>query len=446
MNDLVIRNALVADGGTVRTMDLAMDGGRFSAAGPGISATGRREIDAAGLHVFPGLIDAHVHFNEPGRDDWEGLTTGPQALALGGGTVFFDMPLNSHPPVLNRAEFAVKRGLAEQKSVLDFALWGGLCPGHVSRLDEMAEAGAVGFKAFLCPSGIDEFPATDPGTLREGLRAARRWNLPVAVHAEDPALLREPTKNGRTMADFLASRPPEAEIAAVRLACELAGETGASLHVVHVSCAESLAVIAAARAAGVEVTAEVCPHHLLFDADDAVRIGARAKCAPPLRPAAEVSALWRALADGKVDTIGSDHSPAPPARKTGDDAFQIWGGISGCQHAFVSLLGALAARSPDLLAWAADAMAHRVAERFRLPGKGRVAEGFDADLTFVRFGDFPAIRRKDLQYRHPFSLYENCRPTAQVVHVVRRGELIVENGALRPNPGRGRFLRPAPTR
>lgn len=445
MNDLIIRNALVVGGGAVRTSDIAVAGGKITGVGPSLAGSAKRELDASGLHIFPGFIDAHVHFNEPGREEWEGLASGSSSLALGGGTCFFDMPLNSDPPVLDRWQFEVKRGIASQKSVLDFALWGGLCPGNTDRLNEMAEAGAVGFKAFLCPSGIPEFPETDPDTLREGMKRAKRWNLPVGVHAEDPATLAKIRPSGTTMQDFLDSRPKEAEVEAVRWACEIAGETGASLHIVHVSCAEALEEIEKARLAGADVTAEVCSHHLLFNAEDAVRIGARAKCAPPLRDQTDVAELWKGLLAGKVTSIGSDHSPASPDLKTGEDFFSIWGGISGCQHAFPSFLGAMSRRASDKLARAADWLSRNPAERFGLGTKGRIAPGFDADLTVVRFGEVPPVAAADLHYRHPSSLYEGCRPTCRVVHVFRRGEGIVQNGALAPTLRPGAFIRPDPS-
>jgi allantoinase len=445
MNDLIIRNALVVDGGAVRTSDVAVAAGKIAAVGPSLGGSAKRELDASGLHVFPGFIDAHVHFNEPGREDWEGLASGSSALALGGGTCFFDMPLNSDPPVLDRGQFEAKRGVASQKSLLDFAIWGGLCPGHTARIDEMAAAGAVGFKAFLCPSGIPEFPESDPATLREGMKRAKRWNLPVGVHAEDPAVLAKIRPSGVTMQDFLDSRPKEAEVEAVRWACEIAGETGAALHVVHVSCAEALAEIAKAKLAGADVTAEVCSHHLLFNAEDAVRIGARAKCAPPLRDKADVTALWKSLLTGEVFSIGSDHSPAPPDRKTGDDFFAIWGGIAGCQHAFPSFLGSLCRRSVEKLSGAADWLSRNAADRFGLGKKGRIAPGFDADLSIVKFGEFPLVTAADLLYRHPMSLYEGSRSTCRVVHVFRRGEGIVQNSALIPPQSPGVFVRPDPS-
>lgn len=434
MKDLIIRHATRPGGGTV---DIAITEGRAEVA-PSVAGPARREIDATGLHVFPGFIDAHVHFNEPGREHWEGLETGPAALAVGGGTCFADMPLNSDPPVLDAETFARKRRVAEQKSVLDFALWGGLCPGHTDRIDEMAGAGAMGFKAFLCPSGIEEFTAADPATLREGLLRARRWNLPVAVHAELPAVLeRHAATTDRTLRGFSASRPKEAEVAAIRMACEIAGETGGKLHVVHVSCAEGLEAIAAARRAGADVTAETCPHYLLFDEFTAEKIGARAKCAPPLRQPADVEALWQGLLAGLVDTVGSDHSPAPPGMKTGDDFFAIWGGIAGCQHAFPAFVGELHSRSPGSLPLASALLHQNVAARFRLPAASL------ASFTLLDLTPGDPVAGGRLLYRHPVSLYENYRPKSRVHSVIRRGELIVDRGVLVPGAGRGQFLRPA---
>lgn len=441
--DLVIRGAMVVQPEGLRRADIAIAGETIAEVAPEFSGRGGTEISAKGCVVLPGQVDAHVHFNEPGRAEWEGLATGSRALAAGGGTCFFDMPLNSDPPVLDAETFETKRRLAEKKSVLDFGLWGGLCPGHVGAIEEMAECGAVGFKAFLCDSGIAEFPAADPATLREGMKRAQRTGLPVAVHAEDPAVLEaaRPGVAGRSLRDFFASRPKEAEVAAVRHACELAGETGCKLHVVHVSCAEALAEISRARAAGVDVTAETCPHYLLFDADQAVRLGARAKCAPPLREAGDVENLWTALLGGAIQTIGSDHSPAPPERKGGGDFFAIWGGIAGCQHAWPGFLAALHER--DRLSLAEALGARHVTERFGLAkSKGRIAAGFDADLAIVRFGPVAPVMADQLLYRHPFSLYEGSSMPCAVESVIRRGEVIVRQGAPVASAGRGKFFRP----
>lgn len=442
--DLIIRDGTVVTTQGLLKVDVAVNEGRIMEMVTEPRREAKKEISAADCLVLPGHIDAHVHFNEPGNTGWEGLETGARALSAGGGTTFCDMPLNSLPPVLSQDAFEAKRILAGQKSVLDFGLWGGLCPGHADAIEEMADCGAMGFKAFLCPSGLAEFPAADPKTLREGMKRAKGRGLPVAVHAEDPEILEIARRGitGHAMRDFLASRPKEAEVAAVRMACHLAGETGCALHVVHVSCAEALAEITGARAAGADVTAEVCCHHLLFDAHDAERIGARAKCAPPLRNPSDVAALWDAVLSGTVQTIGSDHSPAPPAMKTGEDYFAIWGGIAGCQHAWPAFLAALIERTPEKSALAPALGAKNPAERFRLPHKGELAVGNDADLAIMRFGPSSPVTAGQLLYRHPMSLYEGCAPGCTVETVIRRGEIIVRNGAPVPSAGRGKFLRP----
>ncbi|MFZ4683445.1 MAG: allantoinase AllB [Terrimicrobiaceae bacterium] len=445
MSNLILRNAqLVLDSGIIRG-EVAVEDGVITEVGPAISEVSAMDLDVCGAFVFPGFIDAHVHFNEPGREQWEGLSTGSAALAAGGGTTFFDMPLNSDPPVLNADEFHRKRKLAEEKSLLDFALWGGLCPGQTDAIDGMAEAGAVGFKAFLCDSGIAEFPATDAATLRAGMTRAKRWNLPVAVHAESPEVLAGVVRNttDTSMRAFLDSRPKEAEVAAIRMACEIAGETGAALHVVHVSCAEGLAEIDHARKSGVDVSAETCPHYLLFNTDDAIRIGARAKCAPPLREKEDVAALWKSLLAGQVDTIGSDHSPAPLELKNGEDFFQIWGGISGCQHAFPAFLGELRRRAPKQFAKAAGWLAANPASRFGFgKRKGRIAVGYDADFALVDFRKAAPIEGKTLLTKHPLSLYESHHSGCHVIDVVRRGKFLVQRGEITQPTTRGIFLRP----
>ena len=230
--DLIIRHGSVVTPESVRVFDLGIFGGHIVKVAKTIFDVAVEEIDATGLHVFPGILDAHVHFNEPGRAHWEGLSTGSSALAAGGGTWFCDMPLNSSPPVTDAATFLEKHRLAEQKSIVDFSLWGGLVPGNLDELDGLAEAGAIGLKAFMCGSGIDEFPGiTDAATLRAGMKRAAALGLLVAVHAEDDALAQKLTADIRASGatdprSWLKTRPVEVELAAIRTATELAGETG----------------------------------------------------------------------------------------------------------------------------------------------------------------------------------------------------------------------------
>ncbi len=452
--DLLVRGGeVVTPDGIVRA-DLGIAEGQIVRLAPGVADPAAEVLDARGCLVFPGILDAHVHFNEPGRADWEGLASGSAALAAGGGTAFFDMPLNSLPPVLDAASFAAKRALAEQRSRLDFALWGGLVPGNLDRLGELAAAGAVGFKAFLCDSGVAEFPPVlDTATLCAGMRRAAGLGLPVAVHAEDDALARrlteEQRRQGATDARaFLASRPVEAELAALRRVLDLAGETGCALHVVHVSSPEGLALIASGRQSGVDVTAETCPHYLLLDEDDVVRLGAVAKCAPPVRDEGRRRELWRLLGEGLIDTLGSDHSPAPPALKTAPDFFDVWGGISGCQHGFPLLLSEALTHAPaaGILPRLAALLAANVARRFRLPRrKGQLALGCDADFSLLRIeppGSEITLTEAELLYRHPQSPYAGRRCRVRVLRTVLRGRTVFALDGPPPEPPPGRFLRP----
>ena len=327
-----------------KVVDLGIDSGKVAAIAPSLAGSSDDEIDLSGKSLFPGFIDAHVHFNEPGREHWEGFATGSAALAAGGGTTFCDMPLNSTPPVVDGGSFREKREIGLKKSILDFALWGGLIPGNSDQIPDLAREGAAGLKAFMADSGLEEFPRITPKDLQAGMEMAVRFQLPVAVHAESQEFLDSLPDSGETgVRGFLCSRPIEAEVEAIQIACELAGETGCQLHVVHVSSAAGVRVIDQAKKSGVNVTAETCPHYLFFDENDMIEMGAAAKCAPPLRPKSEVTALHESLQFGLVDSIGSDHSPSDPKLKSGDFS-EVWGGISGCQHAFPMFLD----RYPDL--------------------------------------------------------------------------------------------------
>lgn len=431
MHDVVIRGGtLVTPDGLVQS-DVAIDEGRFEIIAPDVP-DGREIVDARGLHVFPGVVDAHVHFNEPGRTDWEGAATGSRALAAGGGTTFIDMPLNSSPCTVNADAFARKQAALTAASIADFALWGGLVPGNVSELAGLAEAGAVGFKAFMSDSGLPEFPRADDLTLFEGMTEAARLGLPVAVHAESEditaALAARQLAAGHVgVRDFLASRPVIAEVEAIARATRLAGETGVRLHIVHVSSGRGVAVAAEARARGADVTIETCPHYLCFTTEDVERIGVAAKCAPPIRDAVDRDALWRAVLDGTVDCIGSDHSPAPPERKHGD-FFRAWGGIAGVQATLAILLECgHHARGLSLLQ-IASLLASRPATRFGLSRKGAIRVGMDADLALVALDHVHTLDQ--FLQRHAMSPYlgMSCRGTVR--STIRRGETIVADGVI----------------
>ena len=436
--DLAIRGGTVVTPEGVRSADVGIADGVIQAVGPDL--TGRKEMDAHGLHIFPGVIDAHLHFNEPGRADWEGFETGSSALAAGGGTLYFDMPLNAHPPTVDAEGFNLKLEAARRQSLTDFAFWGGLVPGNLDSLEDLAECGVVGFKAFMCSSGIEDFCGVDDHTLREGMKRAARLGLPVAVHAECEdqvrRLARERIDAGRVSArDFLESRPVEAELEAIRRAIDAAGETGCALQVVHVSCGAGIELIAQARRRGVNVTGETCPHYLTLTSADLERIGATAKCAPPLRSEDHRRALWRQLLDGNVNNVGSDHSPSPPEMKQGSDFFKIWGGISGVQHTLPLLLTGLEAEGDRGLRLAAGLLSSRVADRFKLPAsKGRFAVGADADLALVQLDREFEVRAEDLFYRHRQTPYLGRKLRGAVLRTMVRGRTVFENGRIVSKP------------
>ena len=445
--DLIIRNGSVVTREGVRRADIGIEGGVVQSVAPALASKARQDIDATGMHVFPGLIDAHVHFNEPGRTDWEGIETGSRALAAGGGTLFFDMPLNAHPPTLDAESFELKRRAAERSSVTDFGLWGGLTPENLEHLEELAECGVVGFKAFMSNSGIADFSRADDATLRAGMRRIAPWKRLVAVHAESEALTsrlaQEKITAGRmTIRDYLDSRPVAAELEAIERAIQIAGETGCGLHIVHVSSGAGIARVTEARKAGVNVSCETCPHYLVLTEADMEQLGAVAKCAPPLRPEGEREELWKRLAAGEVTTVGSDHSPAPPELKTDVDFFKVWGGISGVQHTLPLLLteGHVNRHvAPGLIAALTSA---NVAARFGLsPAKGGLVAGADADVTIIDITRSFVVGQQELLYRHKQSPYIGRSLTGTVVQTILRGETIYKDGRIASLP-MGRLVTP----
>ena len=440
-------------GGTVVTSerlfsaDVGVVDGRIVAISSKLERSAVELIDASGLHLFPGIIDAHIHFNEPGREHWEGIASGSRSLAAGGGTLFFDMPLNAAPPTLDREAFARKQACAEAKSVLDFALWGGLTPNNLDTMEELADAGAIGFKAFMSRSGTSDFSHSNATVLKRGMKIAAACGLPVGVHAEDDEMTQTLAEERRSQGkigwrDYLDSRPIEAELRAIRVALELAGETGCDLHIVHVSCPEGIDLIRTARESGIRVTAETCPHYLLLTDDSVGKIGASAKCAPPLRDAARREEMWKRFRS--IDTLGSDHSPAPPEMKVSEDFFAIWGGISGCQHAFLLALAEWRQRAgTDGLTRFSTVTSTNVAARFGIGElKGQIAEGFDADITLVDLEGWQRITAEQLLYRHPISPYIGLESRAVVKGTWVRGRAVYRDGKI-VGAARGRLVTPS---
>jgi allantoinase len=442
---LVIRGGTLVTARGLSVGDLGIDEGVLRELADELPG-GHEEIDARGLLVLPGAVDAHVHLNDPGRADWEGIATGTAALAVGGSTTAIDMPLNAHPPTVDAAAFDLKAARIGAAAHVDIALWGGLVPGKVGEMEALAGRGVVGFKAFMCPSGVDDFAAADSDTLRAGMLEAARLGLPVAVHAESweltTRLAGEASAADRTtMRDFLASRPVEAELAAIEEALSIASATGCSLHVVHVSSGRGVALVAQARARGLDVSCETCPHYLVLTEEDAERLGAVAKCAPPLRPAAEREALWSAMADGRLTMVASDHSPSPPELKRSTDAFQVWGGIAGAQTMLALTLDEGERRGIGLETLVA-AVSRVPADRFRLAGKGALEAGNDADVALVRPDRPWTLSAGDLRQRHPLSPFLGRELRHRVVRTLLRGRTVQLDGQIVAEPN-GRLVRTA---
>lgn len=444
--DLIVRSGTLVTTEGVVPGDIALAEGRIVALGPALEGTAREGLDASSLHVFPGVIDAHLHFNEPGRAEWEGFATGTRALAAGGTTLYFDMPLNASPPTVDAAAFDAKLAAARASSLVDFGLWGGIVPGNLEHLDELAARGVVGFKAFMSNSGIEDFPACDDLTLYEGMARAARLRRIVAVHAESEALTGALAARARAegrigVRDFLDSRPVVAELEAISRAILFAHETGCALHIVHVSSGRGVALVAEARARGVDVTCETCPHYLVLTEEDVERIGALAKCAPPLRSQEEQGALWQQVEAGNVEFIASDHSPAPAAMKQDADFFKVWGGIAGCQHLLGLMLEAGHRARMLPLPTLGGLLAANPARRFAIRGKGQIAVGYDADLTLVDLNSMTAVTAESLHYRHRHSPYVGRTLRGRVVRTLVRGQTAYHDGVFAAAP-LGRIVTP----
>jgi allantoinase len=399
--------------------------------------TGRRTVElGADVVLLPGLVDTHVHINEPGRTDWEGFASATRAAAAGGITTLLDMPLNSVPPTVDVPALTVKRAAAEPQVRVDVGFWGGAVPGNQSELRPLDDAGVFGFKCFLLPSGVPEFPHLPPMDLEKYLRILRPLGVPLVVHAEDEtAIERAPRAVGRGYASFLSSRPPDAEIVAVARVIEAARTTGARVHIAHLSSADALPIIAAARREGVPITVETCPHYLVFAAED---IGAGAthfKCCPPIREAENRERLWLGLAAGTIDCVVSDHSPCPVDRKRLDvgDFESAWGGIAGLQTSLSAVWTEARRRGftiTDVVRW----MAEHPASFAGLTGKGRIAAGYDADFAVFAPEETWRVEPSALAHRHPVSPYAGRRLDGVVRTTWLRGREID------PNAPHGRLL------
>jgi allantoinase len=423
--ELVIRAERTVTPDGVRPATVAIRDGRIAAiAGPGAAPDAVETVALPGSEVLlPGLVDTHVHVNEPGRTAWEGFATATRAAAAGGVTTLIDMPLNSLPPTTTTVALAVKRAAARRAAHVDVGFWGGAVPGNLASLDGLHQAGVFGFKAFLADSGVPEFGLLEHADLDAVLAETARLGALLIVHAEDPGILAAaPDPAGRAYAGFLASRPAAAEDTAIAGLLAAAWWHGARVHILHLASASALPMIAAARVDGARVTAETCPHYLSFCAEDVPDGATEFKCCPPIRDAANRDGLWAGLAGGLIGTVASDHSPCPPGlkrRETGDFG-AAWGGISSLQLGLPAVWTQARRRGhslADVVRW----MAERPAVLAGLPGKGAIALGRDADL--VAFDDTARfiVDPARLEHRHPVTPYAGQTLTGVVRRTWLRG-------------------------
>ena len=409
--DVVVRarRAVLPDG--ERGADVAVKDGRVAAVeGPG-SALGERASAVAELEadevLLPGLVDSHVHVNDPGRTEWEGFETATKAAASGGVTTIVDMPLNSIPPTVDVAALDVKRKAADGETWVDVGFWGGAVPGNIAQLRPLHEAGVFGFKCFLLHSGVDEFPALTADGVEAAMRELATFDGLLIVHAEDPdEIARAANAGGRAYAEFLASRPREAENLAIQHVIDQSRATGCRVHILHVSSADALPLIRQAEAEGVRISAETCPHYLTFTAEEIADGETQYKCCPPIREASNRDLLWEGLRDGTIDLVVSDHSPSTADLKhfeTGDFG-TAWGGISSLQLGLAAVWTEARERSftlGDVVGW----MSRGPADQTGLTRKGRIAVGADADFAVFAPDERQTIDAARLQHKNPITPY-----------------------------------------
>ena len=392
--------------------------GRIVAIEPLDSTLEAREVVQLGTDevLMPGLVDTHVHVNEPGRTEWEGFATATRAAAAGGVTTIVDMPLNSIPPTVDIDALAVKRKVAQDQAYVDVGFWGGAVPGNAPQLRALHDAGVFGFKCFLLHSGVDEFPPLDPAELEVALREIASFGALMIVHAENAhSIDHAPSPNGERYGDFLASRPRGAENLAIAEVIELARWTGCRVHILHLSSSDALPMIATARNDGVRLTVETCPHYLTFMAEEIPAGATQFKCCPPIREAANRELLWQGLADGVIDCIVSDHSPCTEELKRFDigDFGVAWGGIASLQLGLPAVWTEARRRGHSLLdvvRW----MAEKPAQEVGFTTKGHIALGYAADFVVFAPDAAAVVDKSRLHHKNPVSAYHG-RPLAGVV-------------------------------
>lgn len=437
--ELVLRSTRVITPEGTRAASVAVAGGKIAAVLPYEAdvPAGARLEDFGDDVLLPGLVDTHVHVNDPGRTEWEGFWTATRAAAAGGITTILDMPLNSLPPTTTTANLVVKQDVARTKAHVDVGFWGGALPDNVKDLRPLHDAGVFGFKCFLSPSGVDEFPLLDQEQLAASLAEITGFGGLLIVHAEDPHHLESAPQNpGPKYADFLASRPQDAENTAIQNLIDQAKRLNARVHVLHLSSASALPLIAAAKAEGVRITVESCPHFLTLTAEEVPDGATEFKCCPPIRESANQDVLWDALADGTIDCIVSDHSPSTADLKTGDFA-TAWGGISSLQLGLPAIWTEAKKRGhalEDVVRWMSAAPAALAG----LASKGAIEAGRDADFAVLAPEETFTVDPAGLHHRNQVTAYAGKTLHGVVKSTWLRGTQIADHGT--PSEPTGRLL------
>jgi allantoinase len=423
------------------------DGVIESISGYNDAPSGKHVFEAGNSVVMPGLVDTHVHIDEPGRTDWEGFQTATRAAAAGGVTALVDMPLNSIPATTTVEALETKRKAAQNKCWVNVGFWGGVVPGNATDLLALHRAGALGFKCFLVPSGVSDFANVNEADLRAALPVLAELNAPLLVHAELPEPIDKAGKkvaksNPAKYKSWLLSRPPSAETKAIEMIIRLAREYKAQVHIVHLSSQLSLPIIRRAKKEGLRVTVETCPHYLFFSSGSIGDGRTEFKCAPPIRDSQNNEKLWEALNKGLIDFVASDHAPAPPAMKCLDsgDFLKAWGGISSLQLGLPAMWTKMRAQKyslQQLVRWMCAGPA-------RLAGldkhKGAIAKGYDADIVIWNPEKSFSVQPKMLQHRHKLTPYLKQRLHGVVETTFIHGEMIYDRGRFLGKP-KGKLLR-----
>ncbi|MFE6916148.1 allantoinase AllB [Streptomyces rubiginosohelvolus] len=434
---LVLRSTRVVTPEGTRPAAVTVAGGSIEAVLPYDARVPSSAIlEDVGDHVvLPGLVDTHVHVNDPGRTEWEGFWTATRAAAAGGITTIVDMPLNSLPPTTTVENLRVKQEVARTKAHVDVGFWGGALPDNVKDLRPLHDAGVFGFKCFLSPSGVEEFPELDQRQLANSLGEITDFGGLLIVHAEDPHhLTAAPQRNGRKYADFLASRPRDAENTAIENLIAQARDLGARVHVLHLSSSDALPLIAAAKREGVRITVESCPHFLTLTAEEVPDGATEFKCCPPIREAANQDTLWAGLADGTIDCIVSDHSPSTADLKTPDFA-TAWGGISSLQLGLPAIWTEARRRGhtlDDVARW----MSAAPAELAGLSKKGAIEAGRDADFAVLDADAAFTVDPARLEHRNRVTAYAGKTLHGVVTSTWLRGQRIADQGVIGEPTGR----------